>query len=140
LVQTRFIINKSHDPFYDLIIPEIILKNLSAVYCILCQLKFHTGIKIIRIQYAYNRLYYLRCLHDCNVSCWPLFLQQKTKQPKIFYVSGRNMSSWHIGLSVVATDVGGGFQMAGWFYDSGSWMLFTGLLGLVECRLPYSKG
>jgi SSS family solute:Na+ symporter len=41
------------------------------------------------------------------------------------------MSSWHIGLSVVATDVGGGFQLADLVYYgvSGSWMLFTGLLG-----------
>jgi SSS family solute:Na+ symporter len=43
------------------------------------------------------------------------------------------MSSWHIGLSVVATDVG---VVLNWFrrtrfYNgiSGSWMLFTGLLG-----------
>jgi SSS family solute:Na+ symporter len=30
-----------------------------------------------------------------------------------FYVSGRNMNSWHIGLLLSATDVGGGFQLAG---------------------------
>ncbi len=28
-----------------------------------------------------------------------------------YYVGGRNMGSWHIGLSVVATDVGGGFSV-----------------------------
>jgi SSS family solute:Na+ symporter len=42
------------------------------------------------------------------------------------------MSSWHIGLSVVATDVGGGFSIGlglGFTGISGSWMLFTGLLG-----------
>jgi SSS family solute:Na+ symporter len=44
------------------------------------------------------------------------------------------MSSWHIGLSVVATDVGGGFSigLGGLGFTmgiSGSWMLFTGLLG-----------
>ena len=44
------------------------------------------------------------------------------------------MSSWHIGLSVVATDVGGGFSigLGGLGFTmgiSGSWMLFTGLIG-----------
>lgn len=51
-----------------------------------------------------------------------------------YYVGGRNMSSLHIGLSVVATDVGGGFSIGlgglGFVMGiSGSWMLFTGLLG-----------
>jgi len=51
-----------------------------------------------------------------------------------YYVGGRNMGSWHIGLSVVATDVGGGFSIGlgglGFVLGlSGSWMLFTGLIG-----------
>lgn len=51
-----------------------------------------------------------------------------------YYVGGRNMSSYHIGLSVVATDVGGGFSigLGGLGFTmglSGSWMLFTGLIG-----------
>ncbi|MEX2573911.1 MAG: sodium:solute symporter family protein [Balneolaceae bacterium] len=51
-----------------------------------------------------------------------------------YYVGGRNMSSTHIGLSVVATDVGGGFSIGlgglGFVMGlSGSWMLFTGLVG-----------
>lgn len=51
-----------------------------------------------------------------------------------YYVGGRSMSSWHIGLSVVATDVGGGFSVGlgglGFAMGlSGSWMLFTGLIG-----------
>lgn len=51
-----------------------------------------------------------------------------------FYVGGRRMGSWHIGFSVVATDVGGGFSIGlgglGFAIGlSGSWMLFTGLLG-----------
>lgn len=51
-----------------------------------------------------------------------------------YYVGGRNMSSLHVGLSVVATDVGGGFSIGlgglGFVLGlSGSWMLFTGLLG-----------
>jgi solute:Na+ symporter, SSS family len=51
-----------------------------------------------------------------------------------YFVGGRNISSWHIGLSVVATDVGGGFSIGlgglGFALGiSGSWMLFTGLIG-----------
>jgi solute:Na+ symporter, SSS family len=51
-----------------------------------------------------------------------------------YYVGGRKIGSWHIGLSVVATDVGGGFSIGlgglGFILGiSGSWMLFTGLIG-----------
>ncbi len=51
-----------------------------------------------------------------------------------YYVGGRKIGSWHIGLSVVATDVGGGFSIGlgglGFIMGiSGSWMLFTGLIG-----------
>lgn len=51
-----------------------------------------------------------------------------------YYVGGRGMNSLHIGLSVVATDVGGGFSIGlgglGFAMGlSGSWMLFTGLIG-----------
>ncbi|WP_428740645.1 sodium:solute symporter family protein [Tenacibaculum sp.] len=58
----------------------------------------------------------------------------KNKSQEDYYVGGRNMSAGHIGLSVVATDVGGGFSIGlgglGFLMGlSGSWMLFTGLLG-----------
>ncbi len=51
-----------------------------------------------------------------------------------YFLGGRNIKSWHVGLSVVATDVGGGFSIGlgglGFAMGlSGSWMLFTGLLG-----------
>lgn len=51
-----------------------------------------------------------------------------------YYVGGRKLGSWHIGLSVVATDVGGGFSIGlgglGFAMGlAGSWMLFTGLVG-----------
>ncbi len=51
-----------------------------------------------------------------------------------YYLGGRDMSSLHIGLSVVATDVGGGFSIGlgglGFAMGiAGSWMLFTGLVG-----------
>ena len=51
-----------------------------------------------------------------------------------YYIGGRKMGYGHVGLSVVATDVGGGFSIGlgglGFIMGlSGSWMLFTGLLG-----------
>jgi solute:Na+ symporter, SSS family len=51
-----------------------------------------------------------------------------------YYVGGRKIGSTHIGLSVVATDVGGGFSIGlgglGFIMGlAGSWMLFTGLIG-----------
>lgn len=63
-----------------------------------------------------------------------VYFMRKNKTTEDFFVSGRNMSSWHIGLSVVATDVGGGFSIGlgglGFMMGlSGSWMLFTGLIG-----------
>jgi SSS family solute:Na+ symporter len=62
-----------------------------------------------------------------------LYFFNKNKTAEDFYVSGRNMSSWHIGLSVVATDVGGGFLLVlwSWFYHGVIRVLdaFTGLLG-----------
>ena len=62
------------------------------------------------------------------------YFLKKNKTSEDFYVSGRNMGAWHIGLSVVATDVGGGFSIGlgglGFVMGlSGSWMLFTGLIG-----------
>ena len=36
---------------------------------------------------------------------------KKNKSSEDYYVGGRGMGSWHIGLSVVATDVGGGFSI-----------------------------
>ena len=50
-----------------------------------------------------------------------------------YYVGGRSIKAWHVGLSVVATDVGGGFSIGlgglGFVIGvSGSWMLFTGLI------------
>ncbi|MEX1383232.1 sodium:solute symporter [Lutibacter sp.] len=59
---------------------------------------------------------------------------KKNKDVKDYYIGGGKMSSTHIGLSVVATDVGGGFSIGlgglGFMMGiSGSWMLFTGLIG-----------
>lgn len=62
------------------------------------------------------------------------YFLRRNKNAEDYYVSGRNMGSWHVGLSVVATDVGGGFSIGlgglGFIMGlSGSWMLFTGLIG-----------
>ena len=51
-----------------------------------------------------------------------------------YFVGGRRLGAGHVGLSVVATDVGGGFSigLGGLGFTmglSGSWLLFTGLLG-----------
>jgi SSS family solute:Na+ symporter len=63
-----------------------------------------------------------------------LFFVRRNKNTDDYFVGGRKMSSVHIGLSVVATDVGGGFSIGlgglGFVMGlSGSWLLFTGLIG-----------
>src|SRR6056297_2685840 len=62
------------------------------------------------------------------------FFFQRNKSGDDYYVGGRKMKSYHVGLSIVATDVGGGFSIGlgglGFVMGlSGSWLLFTGLLG-----------
>lgn len=62
------------------------------------------------------------------------FFLRKNKSSDDYYVGGRGMGSIHVGLSVVATDVGGGFSigLGGLGFTmgiAGSWMLFTGLIG-----------
>ena len=59
---------------------------------------------------------------------------KKNKNTEDYYVGSRSMGSVHVGLSIVATDVGGGFSigLGGLGYVmglSGSWLLFTGLIG-----------
>ncbi|MEZ5198859.1 MAG: hypothetical protein R2764_21530 [Bacteroidales bacterium] len=51
----------------------------------------------------------------------------KNKTNEDYYVGGRGIGKWHIGLSVVATDVGGGFSIGlgglGFVMGiSGSWL------------------
>lgn len=62
------------------------------------------------------------------------FFLRKNKNTDDYFVGGRKMNSLHIGLSVVATDVGGGFSIGlgglGFIMGlSGSWLLFSGLIG-----------
>jgi len=63
-----------------------------------------------------------------------VYFMRRNASAEDYFVSGRDMGRWHIGLSVVATDVGGGFSIGlgglGFAMGlSGSWMLFTGLIG-----------
>ena len=51
-----------------------------------------------------------------------------------YYVGGRKVEAHHVGLSIVATDVGGGFSigLGGLGFTmglAGTWLLFTGLVG-----------
>lgn len=62
------------------------------------------------------------------------YFLRRNKNIDEYFVGGRSLSSLHIGLSVVATDVGGGFSIGlgglGFVMGvSGSWLLFTGLIG-----------
>ncbi len=59
---------------------------------------------------------------------------RKNETGEDYYVGSRAMSSHHVGISIVATDVGGGFSIGlgglGFVMGlSGSWLLFTGLVG-----------
>ncbi len=61
------------------------------------------------------------------------FLKQNQSRED-YYVGGRNIKAGHVGLSIAATDVGGGFSigLGGLGFTmgiSGSWLLFTGLIG-----------
>jgi SSS family solute:Na+ symporter len=63
-----------------------------------------------------------------------IYFSSKHTDHDDYFLGGRNIKPWHVGLSVVATDVGGGFSigLGGLGFTmglSGSWMLFTGLIG-----------
>ncbi len=62
------------------------------------------------------------------------FFMGKNQGIDDYFVGGRDIKSFHVGLSVVATDVGGGFSIGlgglGFAMGlAGTWMLFTGLIG-----------
>jgi SSS family solute:Na+ symporter len=63
-----------------------------------------------------------------------LYFLRRQGSPESYFVGDRRMGAAHIGLSVVATDVGGGFSigLGGLGFSmglSGSWLLFSGLIG-----------
>lgn len=60
------------------------------------------------------------------------FLRNKSTED--YYVGSRSIKASHVGLSIVATDVGGGFSIGlggvGFMMGiAGTWLLFTGLVG-----------
>ncbi len=63
-----------------------------------------------------------------------VYFFRKNTNREDYYVGGRSINAHHIGISIVATDVGGGFSIGlgglGFVMGlSGSWLLFTGLVG-----------
>ena len=80
------------------------------------------------LDYVVFALYFLGIL---GVGIYFFF---KNENHEDYFVGGRSISSFHVGLSIVATDVGGGFSIGlgglGFVMGlSGSWLLFTGLIG-----------
>ncbi len=62
------------------------------------------------------------------------YFLRKNKSKEDYYVGGRNIGAGHVGISIAATDVGGGFSigLGGLGFTmglAGSWLLFTGLVG-----------
>lgn len=73
-------------------------------------------------------------IYFCILLAVGVYFSFRNQTMEDFFVGGRKMSSLHIGFSVAATDVGGGFTigLGGLGFSiglSGSWLLFTGLLG-----------
>ena len=63
-----------------------------------------------------------------------IYFFRKNQNREDYFVGGRNIGASHVGMSIVATDVGGGFSIGlgglGFVMGiSGSWLLFTGLVG-----------
>ncbi len=78
--------------------------------------------------------YVILVLYGAGLLGVGVFFQRRQTSLDEYFVGGRSMGAGHIGLSVVATDVGGGFSIGlgglGFVMGlSASWLLFTGLLG-----------
>ena len=78
--------------------------------------------------------YLIFAAYMCGVLAIGFFYFFRNKSTEDYYVGSRSISASHVGLSIVATDVGGGFSIGlggvGFLMGlSGSWLLFTGLLG-----------
>ncbi len=63
-----------------------------------------------------------------------IYFYLKNQSRDDYYVGNRSISASHVGMSIVATDVGGGFSIGlgglGFVMGlSGSWLLFSGLVG-----------
>ncbi len=78
--------------------------------------------------------YVIFALYFLGVLGVGIYFFVKNESHEDYFIGGRSISSFHIGLSIVATDVGGGFSIGlgglGFVMGiSGSWLLFTGLIG-----------
>ncbi len=73
-------------------------------------------------------------LYMATVLAIGIYHFRKNKDTEDYYVGSRSVKAHHVGLSIVATDVGGGFSIGlggvGFAMGlAGSWLLFTGLVG-----------
>ena len=73
-------------------------------------------------------------IYLCGVMAVGIYHFLRNKSTEDYYVGSRNIKASHVGLSIVATDVGGGFSIGlggvGFLMGlAGSWLLFTGLVG-----------
>lgn len=78
--------------------------------------------------------YLIFALYMAGVLAIGLYHFLRNKNIEDYYVGSRSMGSSYVGLSIVATDVGGAFSIGlgglGFVMGiAGSWLLFTGLLG-----------
>lgn len=78
--------------------------------------------------------YTIFALYMLGIVAIGYYFHRRNETVEDYFVGGRSMSPGHVGLSVAATDVGGGFSigLGGLGYVmglSGSWLLFTGLVG-----------
>jgi solute:Na+ symporter, SSS family len=78
--------------------------------------------------------YTIFALYMCGVLAIGFYHFRRNKNTEDYYVGSRNIKAHHVGLSIVATDVGGGFSIGlggvGFAMGlSGTWLLFTGLVG-----------
>jgi len=92
--------------------------------------------------------YYIFGAYFLGVLAIGVYFYLKNESREDYYVGGRKISASHVGMSIVATDVGGGFSIGlgglGFAMGlSGSWLLFTGLVGAWLCAVimvPRIKG
>jgi SSS family solute:Na+ symporter len=78
--------------------------------------------------------YAIFAFYMCGVLGIGFYFYRRNESTEDYFVGGRQVGAHHVGLSIVATDVGGGFSigLGGLGFTmglSGSWLLFTGLVG-----------
>ncbi len=78
--------------------------------------------------------YVVFALYMAGVMGVGFYFAPANKSAEDYFAGGRSIKAHHVGLSIAATDVGGGFSigLGGLGFTmglSGSWLLFTGLVG-----------